>query len=107
MMPIQGNINTDLGSLLQELRISAQEVSFNDRWVDGGRFISIQSGGVVYALFNHPTSPHSATARVVRQTCTVPKVIRQAKSIVPPGLWAVAYIKSGFFGVDQTFYNFW
>ena len=105
MLPF--NINVDIRSILQQLRISTQRISFNDRWVGGGRFISIQSGGVVYALFNHPTSPHSATARVVRQTCTVPKVIRQARSTALPGSWAIACIKSGFFGGDQTFYNSW
>lgn len=101
---VQFSFNADLGSVLRELRICAQHASFSDQWVDGGRFISIQSDGILYALYNHPTKPHGVLARVERQTCTLPKVVREAESSAPPGIWALAYIKSSLFGEDQTFY---
>ena len=54
----------------------------------------------MYAMYNHPTKEHSATARVMHAIMDPSKVAREAKSDAPPGQWAVAYITSGRFGGD-------
>ena len=62
---------------------------------------------MLYAFYNHPSKWHSATARVINTVINKNTVAREAKSDAPPGVWAVAYVKSGLFGGDETFYNSW
>ena len=74
--------------------------SYNDRRPpEGGRFVSVQSNGMVISAYYHPTKWHTATA------CTGFFHDRRAKSEAPPGKWAVAKIGRDILGGDQTWYN--
>lgn len=65
MEQLLGNINANIGDLLELLRIGTQRISFNDRKIDGGRLITAQNNNILYCMYNHPTRQHSAAARVV------------------------------------------
>ena len=94
------NVDVNVNDLLRQIAGFAPS-SYNDRYPDGGRWISVQSDGIVISAYFHPTKWHSATVK------TGFRHDRVAKSEAPPGKWAVAQIKRDIFGGDQTFYNLW
>ena len=103
-MSLQINFDCSINDLIDKVCSTKERNSLNDRYFDDGqgRFISWQSDGIVHAASNHLTKWHSATAQSTKITGK-----HTAKSEAPPGVWAIAYIDSGNFGVDRTFYNSW
>ena len=107
------NINVDANELLEQITSSTQRTSFSDQWLDDNkcRWIHGQGGGLLYSCCYHEEKQHSATVQVYnnfKQKFGEPKkLVRQKKSIAPPGRWAVAYIKSGAFGGDEAYYDYW
>lgn len=71
---------------------------------DYGRFISVQSAGVVYAMYFDPVRIHTATAMTSGKGGREDR--HGSKTQADPGLWAVASINSGPFGADRTFYDY-
>ena len=80
-----------------KLDVSHDIKSLHDRWENGGRFVSIQAGGMVYSLFNHPTRRHWAKA--------TSSFGFHSTETEKPGVWAVAKCCSGWFGGDKTCYG--
>lgn len=94
------NINVDVAELVKTaINITPKTQSYNSRMIDNnnGRFVSMQTNGLVISACYHKTKNHSATAQSMGT----------AKSTAAPGTWAVAYINSSPLAVDKTFYDFW
>ena len=98
-MEVSLGLNCDINELLRQIgldgKIDRTAVCSSD--LDGGRFVSAMSNGLVLAAYYHPSRRHSATA--------IGGVFGpQTKSTVNPGKWAVAFVSKGKFG-NKTFYN--
>lgn len=100
-------INVDVNTLLDQIGSGLRNMarhSLNSRYFDNGngRFISMQTGGLLVCMTYHKRKWHSATSRVA----PFGMVVSSSKSDAPGGTWAVAYISQGIMG-NQTFYDCW
>ena len=107
------NINIAADELINLVAGKLKRNSLSDQYFDNnqGRFISCQTGGILYSMCFHQTKQHSAKCEVhnnfTKMFGAQDKIVREAESIAPPGQWAIAYCDSGKLGGDKTSYKYW
>ncbi|KAA6363257.1 MAG: hypothetical protein EZS28_041216 [Streblomastix strix] len=90
-------LSININQLLDSLGITGRS-NYNDRQVDGGRFISSMEDKEITAAFYHPSKMHSATVQGGF-------LGTDGKSIAKGGQWAIARGTRGPKGGSKTFYN--